>query len=127
MTQDDALKLLKSGANVFLTGEPGAGKTYAINEFVSYLREREVEPAITASTGIAATHIGGMTIHSWSGIGIRTRLDKYDLDRIASSEYIAKRIRRTRVLIIDDISMLSTGMLDMVDIVCREIKQSGQA
>ena len=124
MTQREALNILKTGANVFLTGEPGAGKTHTINAYVSYLREREVEPAITASTGIAATHIGGMTIHSWSGIGIRTRLDKYDLDRIASSEYIAKRIRRTRVLIIDEISMLSANMLSMVDMVCREVKQN---
>lgn len=124
MTQSEALNILKTGANVFLTGEPGAGKTHTINNFVSYLRSCDIEPAITASTGIAATHIGGMTIHSWSGIGIRKLLDKYDLDKIASSEYINRRVSRTRVLIIDEISMLSTGMLDMVDMVCREIKQS---
>ncbi|MES3032352.1 MAG: PIF1 family DEAD/DEAH box helicase [Patescibacteria group bacterium] len=127
MTQSQALNILKTGANVFLTGEPGAGKTHTINNFVRYLRSCDVEPAITASTGIAATHIGGMTIHSWSGIGIKTKLDKYDLDKIASSEYINKRVHRTRVLIIDEISMLSTNMLDMVDMVCREIKQNNDA
>ena len=126
MTQDQALDILKTGANVFITGEPGAGKTYTINNLVNYLRTRDVEPAITASTGIAATHIGGMTIHSWSGIGIRTKLDKYDLDKIASSEYINKRISRTKILIIDEISMLSANMLDMVDMVCREIKQNDE-
>lgn len=126
MTQEQALDILKTGANVFLTGEPGAGKTHTINTFVEYLRSREVEPAVTASTGIAATHIGGMTIHSWSGIGIKTRLDKYDLDRIASSEYLTKRIRHTRVLIIDEISMLSTNTLDMIDMVCREVKQNSE-
>ena len=83
-----------------------------------------MEPAITASTGIATTHIGGMTIHSWSGIGIKTKLDKYDLDKIASSEYIVKRVNRTKVLIIDEISMLSANMLNMLDLVCREIKQN---
>src|SRR5664279_2111014 len=123
MTQEHALNILKTGANVFLTGEPGAGKTHIVNTLVNYLRDRDVEPAITASTGIAATHIGGMTIHSWSGIGIKTKLDKYDLDKIATSEYISKRVRRTRVLIIDEISMLSTNMLDMLDMVCREINQ----
>jgi ATP-dependent exoDNAse (exonuclease V) alpha subunit len=126
MTQEQALNILKTGINVFLTGEPGAGKTHTINTYVNYLRDSGVEPAITASTGIAATHIGGMTIHSWSGIGIKTHLDKYDLDKIASSEYISKRVRRTRVLIIDEISMLSTNMLDMVDMVCREIKQNDE-
>src|ERR1035437_8791808 len=127
MTQESALNILKTGANVFLTGEPGAGKTYVVNSYVNYLRSSGVEPAITASTGIAATHIGGMTIHSWSGIGIRTKLDKYDLDKIASSEYIAKRINRTRVLIIDEISMLSVNMLDMIDMVCREVRQNSEA
>ncbi len=127
MTQSEALNILKTGANVFLTGEPGAGKTHTINNFVRYLRDSDIEPAITASTGIAATHIGGMTIHSWSGIGIRPKLDKYDLDKIASSEYIVKRINRTKVLIIDEVSMLSANMLDMVDMVCREIKQNGEA
>ena len=117
---------MKTGANVFLTGEPGAGKTHTVNAFVHYLRACEVEPAITASTGIAATHIGGMTIHSWSGLGIKTKLDKYDLDKIASSEYISKRVRRTHVLIIDEVSMLSGNMLDMLDMVCREIKQNSQ-
>ncbi len=127
MTQDEALKILKTGANVFLTGEPGAGKTHTVNNFVNYLREHDIEPSITASTGIAATHIGGMTIHSWSGIGIKNKLDKYDLDKIASSEYISKRVRKTKVLIIDEISMLSHNTLDMVDLVCREIKQTDEA
>src|SRR5690348_5806114 len=105
MTQDQALDILKTGANVFLTGEPGAGKTHTVNAYVNYLRSCDIEPAITASTGIAATHIGGMTIHSWSGIGIKTHLDKYDLDKIATSEYICKRVNKTKVLIIDEISM----------------------
>jgi ATP-dependent exoDNAse (exonuclease V) alpha subunit len=127
MTQKEALDILKTGANVFLTGEPGAGKTHTINEYVTYLRDREVEVAITASTGIAATHIGGMTIHSWSGIGIKQKLDKYELDKIASSEYVTKRIRKAKVLIIDEASMLSSDTLSMVDAVCREVKQSDEA
>ena len=126
MTQNEALDILKTGANVFLTGEPGAGKTYSINTYVRYLREHDIEPAITASTGIAATHIGGMTIHSWSGIGIKETLNKYDLDKIASSEYINRRVRKTKVLIIDEISMLRAETLSMVDAVCREIKQNGE-
>ena len=126
MTQEQALDILKTGANVFLTGEPGAGKTHTINSLVNYLRACDIEPAITASTGIASTHIGGMTIHSWSGIGIKTKLDKYDLDKIASSEYIVRRVNRTKVLIIDEVSMLSPNMLDMVDMVCREIKQNSE-
>ncbi len=124
MTQSQALSILKTGANVFLTGEPGSGKTYAINEYVAYLRGRGIEPAITASTGIAATHVGGMTIHSWSGIGIKTKLDKDELNKIASSQYIVKRVRPAKVLIIEEVSMLLPETLSMIDAVCRKIKQS---
>ena len=127
MTQSQALSILKTGANVFLTGEPGSGKTYMINEYAAYLREQGIEPAITASTGIAATHIGGTTIHSWSGIGIKTKLDKHELGKIVSNKYIAKRIYHARVLIIDEISMLSAETFSMIDVVCREIKQKTES
>src|SRR3989338_3992004 len=98
MTQEIALAILKTGANIFLTGEPGSGKSHTVNEYVSYLRSHDIEPSITASTGIAATHVGGMTIHSWSGIGIKKLLTAYDIDKITSHEYIVKRIRATHVL-----------------------------
>ena len=127
MTQSQALEIMKTGANIFLTGEPGSGKTHIVNQYVSYLRSCGIEPAITASTGIAATHIGGMTIHSWSGIGIKTDLSRHEVDKIANDKRISKRIRASDVLIIDEISMLSLNMLDMLDLICREIKQNSEA
>lgn len=124
MTQTQALEIMKTGANVFLTGEPGAGKTYVVNQYVSYLRSQGVQPAITASTGIAATHIGGMTIHAWSGIQIKESLSKYDLDNIADNDRVAKRVSTSQVLVIDEVSMLGPGTLSMVDAVCRRIRKS---
>ena len=119
MTQYEALEILKTGANVFLTGEPGSGKSHTINEYVAYLRSHGIESAITASTGIAATHIGGMTIHSWSGIGIADHLSEYEAMMIAARTKIRKRLAHARVLIIDEVSMLSAATLSMVDAVCR--------
>ena len=123
MTQLEALKILKTGANVFLTGEPGSGKTYVVNEYMRYLNQAKVEVAVTASTGIAATHLGGMTIHSWSGIGINKFITRWDMDRITSNQRIYERVRRTKVLVIDEISMLDGKILECVNQVCREIKQ----
>lgn len=127
MTQGQALDILKTGANVFLTGEPGSGKTHTLTAYVAWLRAHGIEPAITASTGIAATHVGGMTIHSWSGIGILEHLSAEDLDRISNKEHVAKRIQKAKVLIIDEISMLSSGALSMIDAVMREVRRDSRA
>lgn len=127
MTQSQTLEIMKTGANIFLTGEPGSGKTYVLNQYIDWLIARDIPVAITASTGIAATHIGGTTIHSWSGIGARDTLTQYDLDHLMSNEKTVRRIKKSRVLIIDEISMLDGRVLDMVESVCRTMKQSGDS
>jgi hypothetical protein len=124
MNQERALSILKTGANAFVTGEPGSGKTYLINAYIAYLEACKLSVAVTASTGIAATHIGGMTIHSWSGIGARDSLSPYDLDHIASQQKTQKRVGKAHTLIIDEISMLDGKLLDMVDRVCRAVRKN---
>ncbi len=122
MTQSEALSILHTGANVFLTGEPGSGKTHTVNAYIAWLRSHGIEPSITASTGIAATHVGGMTLHAWSGIGIADRMTPELLDTIANKEHVAKRLQKAKVLIIDEVSMLSANVLSMVDEVVREVR-----
>ena len=124
MTQADAIAILKTGQNVFLTGEPGAGKSHTVNTFVAWLRSHGISVAVTASTGIASTHIGGMTIHSWSGIGIAMFLSKNDLQEIATRDKVVRRVKYTRVLIIDEISMLDGRTLTMVDAVCKTVRKN---
>ena len=122
MTQETALNILKTGANIFLTGEPGSGKSFTIKAYIEYLASKGVSASVTASTGIAATHIGGMTIHSWSGIGIKDTLTDYDLEALLEKEYLVKRLRKAKVLIIDEISMMPAKTLDMVDAVCKTLR-----
>ena len=69
--------------------------------------------AVTASTGIAATHIGGTTIHSWSGLGIRDSLSEHDQVWLASNDKLRKRYLSTDVLVIDEVSMLHGARLDI--------------
>ncbi len=123
MTQSEALSIVKTGANVFLTGEPGSGKTHTVNAYIAWLRSHGIEPSITASTGIAATHVGGMTLHAWSGIGIADRMTPELLDTITHKEHVAKRLLKAKVLIIDEVSMLSANVLSMVDEVARAVRQ----
>lgn len=123
MNQEKTLKYLQAGRNVFLTGPAGSGKTYVLTKFIDWLREQGKTVAITASTGIAATHLGGTTIHSWAGIGIKDFLNDYDLDALTQKQYLHKRFRTTDVLIIDEVSMLHSFRLDMIDTVLRTILQ----
>ena len=124
MTQEDALTILKTGSNAFLTGEPGTGKSYIIAQFVDWLKEKGISFAVTASTGISAVAINGRTIHSWSGIGIKKFLTSSDIQSIVHNENINERIKETDVLIIDEISMLEGAVIDCIDIVCRNIKEA---
>jgi ATP-dependent exoDNAse (exonuclease V) alpha subunit len=65
-----------------------------------------VPVAVTASTGIAATHMNGMTIHTWSGIGIKDSLDDDDLTWMFERKYLRDNLEKAEVLIIDEVSML---------------------
>src|SRR5688572_28903587 len=103
MTQSQALAVMKLGHNVFLTGEPGSGKTYTLNKFIAHCRDEGIGVGVTASTGIAATHIGGMTIHSWSGIGIHDHLTEAKLASLRERSQLKSRFKKTRVLVIDEI------------------------
>jgi ATP-dependent exoDNAse (exonuclease V) alpha subunit len=124
MTQAQALTILRSGANVFLTGAAGTGKTYVLNQFISEMQAEGAKVAITASTGIAATHMGGMTIHSWAGIGIDQELDEKVWSRVGLRELRNPQISEAEILVIDEISMLHHYRLDMVDAICRRIRKS---
>lgn len=122
MRQTDALRILNAGANVFLTGAPGAGKTYVLNQFVKQARQRGASVAVTASTGIAATHLNGQTIHSWSGVGVAQVMTDTLLKQIKTRR--GKRIRATDILVIDEISMMHAWLFDMVDQACRAVRRS---
>jgi len=124
MKQSIALDILKTGRNVYLTGPAGSGKTHLLREYINHLRDRGVRIGLTASTGIAATHFGGVTIHSWSGIGIRESLSERDIEEMIQKEYLWKRFNKVRVLIIDEVSMLSPQMFDSIERLSRAMKSS---
>jgi len=124
MTQPEALEILKMGHNAFITGAAGSGKTYVLNEYIKWLKNQGVDVGVTASTGIAATHIGGITIHAWSGLGVRDQLSASDLEDLESKSYLWKRLARAKVLIIDEISMLHHYRLDLIEKILRSFKRN---
>ncbi len=122
MKQDLALKIMLDGKSVLLTGAAGSGKTYVLNKFIKRARSQGKSVAVTATTGLAATHLNGSTIHSWSGIGIHHILPPKFAETLSKSR--RDTIQKADVLIIDEISMLHDYRLDMVDDVCRSVRES---
>jgi len=123
MTQQEALGILKLGTNVFLTGPAGSGKTFLLSQYIDYLKKHKIKVAVTASTGIAATHLNGRTIHSWCGMQINERLSKSELRALQRNKELCAKIRSTKVLIIDEISMLNANRLDLANSICQVIRQ----
>ncbi len=112
--QEKAISLALQGQNIFLTGKAGTGKSWTTKKIVSLLSGQQQNKVIhvTAPTGIAAIHVDGITIHSWGGFGIG---DYYsDFDKMMDKKIQAK-IRKTHILLIDEISMLDGHTLDVLE------------
>lgn len=125
--QQQALKTVLEGQNIFLTGPGGTGKTYLIHTITEQLTARGKKVAVTALTGCAALLIGhhAKTIHSWAGIG----LGKEDAPKLVAGlrKYGYKAIKRwltTHVLIIDEISMMTADIFEKLDFVGRSIRKN---
>jgi len=110
MKQNTALDILKSG------------KTYLLNLYTQYLKERRVYPTIVAPTGIAASHLGGQTIHSFFALGIRDSIDEGYVDFLLDKKYLKSRFSKLKLLIIDEVSMISPEIFSSMDLILRGFK-----
>ncbi|HMS23717.1 MAG TPA: PIF1 family DEAD/DEAH box helicase [Candidatus Saccharibacteria bacterium] len=122
MDQALALEIMEEGLSVLLTGPAGSGKTYVLNEFIRRAKKQHKTVAVTATTGLAATHLGGNTIHSWSGIGVMEELPKKFFEGLTKSK--VDNLTKSDVLIIDEISMLHDYRLDMIDNLLRQARKN---
>ncbi|MDR2083066.1 MAG: AAA family ATPase [Candidatus Ancillula trichonymphae] len=123
MKQSTALKILLESRNAFLTGPAGSGKTHTLNKYVVEAQAAGKRVGVTASTGIAATHIGGQTIHAFSGLGILSELPEDFFDKWAFKKFKAPQIRTIDVLVLDEISMLQCTQFELVDQIFRKVRR----
>lgn len=109
--QEEALEVLESGANVFLTGQAGTGKSTVLKTWLS--KKRESDYAVTASTGIAAMLVGGRTVHSLFRIGTGERSLASLLEE--RSPYARRTLQSIKILIIDEVSMISADLFEKLE------------
>jgi len=112
----DVLETLKY-SNVFLTGGAGVGKSYITNEVITDYRKRGKQVVSLGSTGVSAVNIGGFTVHSFFVFGIASNFDELNAGDKRAKKRLAdlkKVLKATDLIIIDEISMVSTDLLDMI-------------
>eukprot|EP00796_Vickermania_ingenoplastis_P010942 gene10942-7596_t len=119
-----ALLLAAQGANLFITGGAGTGKSFLLREICDLLRTREQRRVyVTATTGVAALNIGGVTVHSFSGIGYGAGTKEEVLAKVRKSRKAAIRWKYGSVLVVDEVSMLLPDVLEKLDFVARNIRK----
>lgn len=120
--QIEALNLLQSGENVFLTGGAGCGKSYVIRHFVQELGPKQMP--ILASTGAAAVLVGGRTFHSFFGLGIMEGGAEATFNRALNDKRLAKRLREVEGIILDEVSMISGESLMIAESLAQNARDS---
>ena len=121
-----------SGCSVFFSGPAGSGKSFILRSIL-YLNEngstlvkpsmrRKKNIVLTATTGIAACTIGGITIHSFAGVGTGEGEREDMVARVMRNDYCKKRWRETDILVIDEISMLPANFLDTLDFIATRVR-----
>ena len=116
--------------SVFFTGSAGTGKSVLLKEIIKVLRDKyKREPdrvAVAASTGLAACNIGGVTVHSFAGIGLGKEDAPELVKKIKRNQKAKQRWLRTKVLIVDEISMVDGDLFDKLEAIARAIRNNGR-
>lgn len=124
--QESIIDLANKGYNIFYTGSAGTGKSVLLREIIKKLKFKygHEEVAVTASTGLAACNIGGITIHSFSGIGLGRSEANMLYKKVRRSKQIMERWQKIKALVVDEISMLDGELLDKLDFIAQKIRKS---
>jgi ATP-dependent DNA helicase PIF1 len=126
-TQKHVVELFKNGENMFITGPGGTGKTFLINQLVNHCLETNTKHQICAMTGCAALllNCGARTIHSWSGIKRANKPNDEIIDNIdTSNPYVKRAWKQTKVLIIDEVSMMSEKIFNLLDGIAKRVRKN---
>uniref|UniRef100_A0A6C0HXU6 AAA+ ATPase domain-containing protein n=1 Tax=viral metagenome TaxID=1070528 RepID=A0A6C0HXU6_9ZZZZ len=122
--QKYAFEQFKLGKNMFITGPGGTGKTFLIKQMVQNMIFTGKKYQVCAMTGCAAVLLqtGARTLHSWSGIGLANGQISSIIQKIVRNKKLTKQWRETNVLIVDEVSMMSKKVFELIELIARQIK-----
>ena len=112
--------------NIFITGPGGTGKTFSIKRIYKHAIENNKRIAVTALTGVASVLLdcNATTLHSWAGIGLCNKTDTQIIKKIARSKFYRHNWENTDILIIDEISMMSCRVFELLNKIGKEIRNN---
>ena len=113
-----------TGQSLFFTGSAGTGKSFVLRTLVRALKAKHGASAVfvTAPTGVAACNVGGITLHSFAGVGLGKGTVKHLADVVAKHDGKAAKWNQCQVLVIDEVSMLDGHLMDKLDTVGRRAR-----
>ena len=123
--QQYAFEKFKKGENLFITGPGGTGKTRLIHDMVEYMNLHGIRFQVCAMTGCAAVLLGNCkakTLHSWSGIRLAAGSPDKIVHSVLRNRFAMKEWRGVKVLIVDEVSMMSRKIFDILDKIGKSIK-----
>ncbi len=122
--QQAALEAVQQGQNIFLTGPAGSGKSTLVSAIVQWAQRVGKVCDVTAMTGCAALLLGNKakTLHSWAGIGLGRGTAEQLATEILKSPFAKKRWKRTHILVIDEISMMSPDLFEKLSQVGKRVR-----
>lgn len=123
-SQKKALDIMTSGENVMITGMAGTGKSLLLKLFLTLSQANGNHVGLTSLTGISALVIGGSTLHSYLGIGLGKANVDILFSQIKSKKRIFDRWRNLDILIIDEVSMMTSELLEKLDSLAKRIRSS---
>jgi ATP-dependent DNA helicase PIF1 len=124
--QEQAIQVFTEGRNMFLTGPGGTGKTALIKKMVDLCKTNGKKIQVCALTGCAAVLLNcqAKTVHSWAGIGLANGPADLIVKRVATNKYKAANWKKIDVLIIDEVSMMSQKIFELLDSIARSVRRS---
>ena len=122
--QQSVIEEVQNGKNIFLTGLAGSGKSFCVKTIISDAQKAGLHIGITGMTGSAAILIGGVTIHSFMGIGLAKDTPENLVIKIKKNKVVYQKLKAIDLLIIDEVSMLSNNLLEKINSIFKIIKRS---
>lgn len=119
------IKAALSGESVFFTGSAGTGKSFVLRMLVKALKKKYAVPNsvfVTAPTGIAACNVGGITLHSFAGVGLGKGSAHFLAESILKHDAKAANWQQCKVLVIDEVSMLDGHFMDKLDVIGQRVR-----